>query len=58
MRLSARSPEEDPEFEVDPEVNKNVEPETRNKIQKKDADSAKMTFLLREDMEFCRKSLR
>ncbi len=54
MRLSLRKPE----FDIHSEIGRNIEPQEKDKASQKDAANADLMFFLKEDAEFCRKSLR
>ncbi|MEA5448237.1 hypothetical protein VB780_06625 [Leptolyngbya sp. CCNP1308] len=54
MRLSLRKPK----FEFHSEASQNPKPEVKAKVESDDAITAKLMFLLKENMDFCRRSLR
>ncbi len=58
MRLSLRKPEPDSHPEESQRLKSEVKSEVKSEFDKNDVDTAKLTFLLKEDVEFCRRSLR
>ncbi len=54
MRLSLRKSEPNGHLEE----SQRLKSEVKSEDEKNDTDTSKLTFILKEDMEFCRKSLR